>query len=306
MPITAEMERTLEKFDLSREDIARVRDVGRMLHDAFVLVVDEFYAWLSRHQEYRTFFGGNQRTLERVKASQIDHWRTFFAAELDDAYFASRRHIGAVHAHIELPNDIYYAGMRVSLAAILRQLRALEPRPANLEELEASVTKLVFFDTYLVADEISRIQKDKILISSKALMEMSTPVTPIWEGILLLPLVGILDSARTQEIMNKTLAKIAETRARMFVLDISGVGAVDTAVANQLIKITRATQLMGCESIISGISPPIARTLVELGVQVGDVKTTATLRDALELALKAIGVDRQLQSSAASTRGTAR
>jgi anti-anti-sigma regulatory factor len=87
----------------------------------------------------------------------------------------------------------------------------------------------------------------------------------------------------------------------MFVLDISGVGAVDTAVANQLIKITRATQLMGCESIISGISPPIARTLVELGVQVGDVKTTATLRDALELALKAMGVDRLLQSSSPRT-----
>ena len=130
---------------------------------------------------------------------------------------------------------------------------------------------------------------------AKALLEMSTPVTPIWEGILLLPLLGIIDSGRTQDVMNKTLTKIAETRAKVFVLDISGVGTVDTAVANQLIKITQATQLMGCESIISGISPAVARTIVELGVKVGEVKTTATLRDAFEMALKSTGVDiRQL------------
>jgi rsbT co-antagonist protein RsbR len=304
MSSSEEMERTLDKFDLSRAEVDRVREVGRLLDSSFDRIVDDFYVWLSAHEEYRTFFGDNQRTLDRVKASQVTHWRVFFTANLDEAYFASRRHIGAVHAHIDLPNDIYYAGMNVSLRAILRQLRAISPPPPHLTDLEAAVTKLVFFDTYLVADEISRIQKDKLFLSSKSLMEMSTPVTPIWEGILLLPLVGIVDSARTQDIMNKTLAKISETRARMFVLDISGVGAIDTAVANQLIKITRATQLMGCESIISGISPAIARTLVELGVQVGDVKTTATLRDALELAMRAIGVDRQLQSG--PSRGDSR
>ena len=96
--------------------------------------------------------------------------------------------------------------------------------------------------------------------------------------------------------MNKTLSKIGETRAKIFVLDISGVGAVDTAVANQLMKITKATLLMGCESIISGISPAIARTLVELGIQVGDVRTTATLRDAVEYALRAIGADQELNA----------
>jgi anti-anti-sigma regulatory factor len=126
---------------------------------------------------------------------------------------------------------------------------------------------------------------------------MSTPVTPIWEGILLLPLLGVLDSARTQDIMDKTLNKISETRAKVFVMDISGVGSMDTAVANQLIKITKATQLMGCETIVSGLSPSIARTLVELGVNVGEVRTTATLRDSFELALRAVGLDPELLAS---------
>ena len=84
----------------------------------------------------------------------------------------------------------------------------------------------------------------------------------------------------------------------MFVLDISGVGALDTAVANQLIKITKATRLMGCEAIISGISPAIARTVVELGVNVGEVKTTATLRDAFEIALRLVGADKRVHALA--------
>ncbi|MBF0606925.1 MAG: PAS domain S-box protein [Candidatus Magnetobacterium sp. LHC-1] len=123
----------------------------------------------------------------------------------------------------------------------------------------------------------------------RAVAEMSTPVTPIWEGILLLPLVGVLDSMRTSDIMNKSLSMISDMRAKVFVLDISGVATVDTAVANQLIKITKATRLMGCEAIISGLSPAIARTIVELGVNVESIRTTATLRDAFETALTMVG-----------------
>ena len=119
-----------------------------------------------------------------------------------------------------------------------------------------------------------------------ALEEMSTPVMPIWDGILLLPLIGVVDSARTDQVVNKTLERINETRSKVFLLDISGVPAMDTAVANQLLKISKATQLMGCETVISGLSPAIARTMVELGVEVGEVRTTATLQQAFAIALR--------------------
>ncbi|MFM7809531.1 MAG: PAS domain S-box protein [Planctomycetota bacterium] len=122
----------------------------------------------------------------------------------------------------------------------------------------------------------------------RALEQMSTPVMPIWDGILLLPLIGVVDSSRTDNAVTKTLERINETRSKVFLLDISGVPAVDTAVANQLLKITKATQLMGCETLISGLSPSIARTMVELGVQVGEVRTTATLRDAFAIALRKV------------------
>ena len=282
----------LNKFQITEVELAQVREVGRLLENSLEQIVADFYAWLEPREEYRIFFGGNTKLLDRVMASQVANWRTFFTCKLDETYFASRRHIGAVHAHINLPNDIYYAGMCVSLQSILRHLRTLKTQPPEREKLESAVIKLVFFDTYLVAEEISRIQKEKLNVSNKAMHALSTPVLPVWDGVLLLPLMGVIDSARSQEIMNKVLTKISENGAHIFVLDISGVSIVDTAVANQLIRVAKATGLMGCQSIISGISPSIARTLVELGTELGSIKTTATLRNALDLALKEIGVAR--------------
>jgi len=101
--------------------------------------------------------------------------------------------------------------------------------------------------------------------------------------------VGIIDSQRAQIITEAILSTIAQARARVFILDISGVAVVDTAVANHLVKITRATDLMGCRSIISGLSAQIAQTMVDLDINTTGVLTTATLRDALESAFDIIG-----------------
>jgi methyl-accepting chemotaxis protein len=116
---------------------------------------------------------------------------------------------------------------------------------------------------------------------SLALLEMSTPVTKIWDGVLFAPIVGIVDSKRSVDIMNKALSSIADTRARTLMLDIGGVAVVDTAVANHLIKIAKAAVLMGCKTIISGISPAIAQTIAELGIDLGSIQTTSTIEAAL-------------------------
>jgi methyl-accepting chemotaxis protein len=116
---------------------------------------------------------------------------------------------------------------------------------------------------------------------SLALLEMSTPVTKIWDGVLFAPIVGIVDSKRSVDIMNKALSSIANTRASTLLLDIGGVAVVDTAVANHLIKIAKAAVLMGCKTIISGISPSIAQTIAELGIDLGSIQTTSTIESAL-------------------------
>lgn len=287
----APIQEILNKFNINEEDLQRVRSVAPLLKKELPSYVEAFYDWMREHHEFQLYFASNPNRLERVKLLQIQHWTSFLDARIDAAWFAERKHVGAVHAHIDLPNDIYFAGMSMSGKLMVDRMRQAWTEVDDCQATADSITKLIFLDAYVVIDEIARIQREKISSGAKALMEISTPVTPIWEGILLLPLLGVLDSVRAQDIMDKTLNKIAETRAKVFVMDISGVGTMDTAVANQLIKITKATQLMGCETIISGLSPAIARTLVELGVHVGEVRTTATLRDSFELALRAVNID---------------
>ncbi len=284
----------LDKFEINKEDVQRIRDAGKILKLEIDEHISGFYVWLAKHEAYKVFFANNPKRLDRVVDLQKTHWMQFFDAELNEAWFASRKHVGAVHAHIDLPNDIYFAGMSMSGESLVNRIRNSKDKFTDADKTANSIIKLVFLDSFIVIEEISRIQKEKIAASSKALLEMSTPVTPIWEGILLLPLLGIVDSTRTQDIMSKTLSQIAATRAKVFVMDISGVGSMDTAVANQLIRITKATQLMGCETIISGVSPSIARTIVELGINIGEIRTTATLRDSFELALKVVGADRHI------------
>ncbi|ALA59099.1 STAS domain-containing protein [Nitrospira moscoviensis] len=128
-----------------------------------------------------------------------------------------------------------------------------------------------------------------ILRQQQELMELSTPVVQLWDDILALPLIGTLDSARTQVVMESLLQRIVETNARMAIIDITGVPTVDTLVAQHLMKTVAAARLMGADCIISGIRPQIAQTIVHLGVNLNDIITKATLADAFQVALQRTG-----------------
>jgi rsbT co-antagonist protein RsbR len=199
--------------------------------------------------------------------------------------------VGTVHARIGLPLNTYFAGMNEFLMLFAKLLDESEIESQARGQTLTSVAKLCHLDTAIIVDTYNHFVEETVTAQAKSLMEMSTPVTQIWSGILLLPIVGLIDSKRARDIMNATLAKIGETQARIFIMDISGVGVVDTAVANHLIKITQATRLMGCECTISGVSPSIAQTIVDLGIDVGRIKTTATMKDALAHALRRVGVE---------------
>jgi rsbT co-antagonist protein RsbR len=118
-----------------------------------------------------------------------------------------------------------------------------------------------------------------------------TPITMLWKNVLMLPIVGIVDSVRGQQIMETMLTSIKQAEAKVIILDILGVTIVDSAVANHLIKINSATRIMGCNCIITGISPSIAQTLVHLGIDLKDVITRTSLKDGLELAFTILGLE---------------
>jgi len=129
-------------------------------------------------------------------------------------------------------------------------------------------------------------REEVILRQQQEMMELSTPVVKLWDGILALPMIGTLDSSRTQVVMEALLQRIVETGSQMAIIDITGVPVVDTLVAQHLLKTVTAARLMGAECIISGIRPQIAQTIVHLGVDLAGVTTKATLADALALAMR--------------------
>jgi rsbT co-antagonist protein RsbR len=134
-------------------------------------------------------------------------------------------------------------------------------------------------------------REDIISRQKLELHELSTPVVQLWDEILAVPLIGTLDSIRTQTVMENILNKIVETKSRIIILDITGVPVVDTLVAQYLMKTVQATRLMGAECFVSGISPQIAQTIVQLGLSLSDVVTKATLREAFILALKRLSIE---------------
>jgi rsbT co-antagonist protein RsbR len=132
-------------------------------------------------------------------------------------------------------------------------------------------------------------REDVIRRQQEEMLELSTPVVKLWEGVLALPMIGTLDSARTQVVMESLLQRIVDTGSEIAIIDITGVPTVDTLVAQHLLKTVTAIRLMGADCIISGIRPQIAQTIVHLGVDLDGVTTKSNLADALSLALKQHG-----------------
>jgi rsbT co-antagonist protein RsbR len=152
---------------------------------------------------------------------------------------------------------------------------------------------LLTFETFAAArEQIIADQADELL-------ELSTPVVKLWEGVVAVPLIGTLDSARTQVVMEKLLQSLVDTGSEHAIIDITGVPAVDTQVAQHLLKTVAAARLMGADCVISGIRPQIAQTIVGLGIEFGDIRTKATLADALRTTLRSIGTATRAGSGAA-------
>jgi rsbT co-antagonist protein RsbR len=161
--------------------------------------------------------------------------------------------------------------------------------PALLADLTWTVSSL-FDELGLFTTEVFQASREQVIVrQQQELLELSTPVVQLWDGILALPLIGTLDSARTQVVMENLLQKIVETGAAISIIDITGVPTVDTLVAQHLLKTVAAARLMGADCIISGIRPQIAQTIVHLGVNLSNVTTKATLAAAFTIALQRTG-----------------
>jgi rsbT co-antagonist protein RsbR len=186
-------------------------------------------------------------------------------------------------------------------AALLQELSA---DGEALGETLWQATELLDSLGLLTTETFQRTREEIISRQQQELLELSTPVVRLWENVLALPLIGTLDSARTQVVMQNLLDAIVETRSDFAIIDITGVPVVDTLVAQHLLKTVAAARLMGADCLISGIRPQIAQTIIHLGVDLTMVTTKATLADAFAIALRRSGfaVVKNEKRSAGETR----
>jgi rsbT co-antagonist protein RsbR len=284
-----ELKRRLAFFEVTDEDFTRLTNLKsfaeRWTHD----IIEGLYELIMGQPESREFFP-DQATLNRVKKLQNAYFLKLFSGTYDLDYVRDRLLVGMSHERIGMPPKLYLGAYRRYLALIHKRL--IDHCKGNAEEamkaLE-SIRKIIFFDMALAIDSYIAAYLETMTRHQAAIRELSTPVIKVHDRILLLPIVGTVDTQRAHQIMETVLVQVVEQQAKVMILDIAGVPVVDTKVADHILKTTAAVQLLGSQTILTGISASVARTVVQLGVEITRMHTRSKLSEGIELALSIVG-----------------
>jgi len=276
-------------FGIGDDDLERLASLRRFAERVTDRIVEEFYGLMLAHPQTRRLLddGG---TVERLKRAQRAYFLGLFAGRCDAAYVQDRLRVGAAHERIGLAPTWYLGAYRHYLQLIREHLlTALDADVGVIENAYASLQRIVFFDIALAIDTYIAANDEALDRQRAAIRALSTPVIRVHEGILLLPLVGTVDAERANQITESVLRHTAEARASFVIIDIAGVPVVDALVANHLVRTTGAVRLLGAQVVLTGVSSQIARTIVELGVNVSSMHTTGRLSDGIDFALAMLG-----------------
>jgi rsbT co-antagonist protein RsbR len=274
-------------FEITDEDLRRLAALKPLMDEVADRIIEEFYELLLGHPETRKFFP-DEATIRRVKRTQKEYFARLFSGTFDLDYVEDRLRVGTAHERIGMPVKWYLGAyrryMHLFIQHISGRLTDAEVR-ANVQ----SIQKIVWFDVALALDTYIAANLDSLKRHQAAIRELSTPVIKVHDRVLLLPLIGTIDSQRALQVMETVLVRVTEEQAKVLILDIAGVPVVDTAVADHLLKTTAAVRLIGAQTILTGISAQVARTIIQLGVDISSMQTSNRLADGIELALDMVG-----------------
>jgi len=283
-------------------DVARltgINDLATLYADA---VIEEFYKHLLDFEETRAFFQ-DPKLLDHVKNAQKEYFLRLTKGIYDSDYIENRLQIGAVHERISLPVKSYLGMYNFYLRAVAGRLfDAYEDEPGHALDVFLSLMKLTFLDISLAIDTYIDSRERTINEQQNAIQKLSTPVLPFRPGILILPIIGLIDATRAGQLTEQLLYAIRNNRAKFVVVDITGVPYVDSRVASHLVQTVEAARLMGAKAIVSGVSPEIALTMVAIGVDLGRVETVGDMQSGVERAellcgYRMVRLDSETQSS---------
>lgn len=283
----AELQSRRSFFEITDDDLkllASLKDFAERCTDD---IVEGFYALLLRHPQTKRLLN-DETMVRRLRRTQRDYFLGLFAGRCDMAYVEDRLRVGAAHERIGLAPKWYLGAYRRYLQLVHEQMFS-ELGADVAKSAFAAIARLVYFDQALAIDTYIAANLETIDRHQQAIRELSTPVIRVHDGVLLLPLVGAIDSLRAHQVMEHVLVRVVEEQAKCVIIDIAGVPVVDTKVADHLVKTTSAVRLLGAQTILTGISAQVARTMVQLGVDVSTMHTQARLAEGLEFALTLVG-----------------
>jgi rsbT co-antagonist protein RsbR len=284
-----EIKRRKEYLNFSDEDEARLRGINPLAERYADSIIEEFYAHLFAFEETREFFR-DPNVLAYAKRMQRQYFLRLTQGNYDREYVEERLRVGSVHASIGLDVKWYLGSYSFYLKNVTR--RIFDEFKADLEkalETFLSLRKLVFLDIGLTIETYIFQRERTIRMQQDAIRELSTPVLKVRERLLIVPIVGMLDSMRARQMTSQILHSIRDNRARMVVIDITGVPTVDTEVANHLIQSVEAAGLMGAKVIVTGLSAEVAQALVKLGLDPAKFNPVGDLQGGLEEADQMLG-----------------
>ncbi|MBL1263979.1 protoglobin domain-containing protein [Methylomicrobium sp. RS1] len=276
-------------LELGEKDIKELLGIDPVAEAYADPVIEDFYKHLLNFEETRVFFQDRQ-VLERVKRAQKQYFARLTRGNYDKDYIEDRLKIGAVHERIGLPVKAYLGMYNFYLRNVAARLFD-EYKNDREKALRAflSLLKVVFLDMGLAIDTYINRREQLIGKQQEAMRELPTPVLRVRERLLILPVVGVLESYRAHQLTEQLLESIGTTRAKAAIVDITGVPVVDSRVANHLLQTVSAARLMGATVILTGLSSQIAQALVAIGVDLSQVKTTVDLQSGLEEAERLLG-----------------
>jgi rsbT co-antagonist protein RsbR len=284
-----ELKRRLAFFELTDEDFRRLTELKSFADRSTHEITEGLYELIMGQPESRAFFP-DQPTLTRVKKLQNSYFLGLFSGRYDLGYVRDRLRVGTAHERIGMPPKLYLGAYRRYLELIHTKLRDhFQGNEEQAAKALNSIRKIIFFDMTLAIDTYIAAYLETMTRHQAAIRELSTPVIKVHERILLLPIVGTVDTQRAHQIMETVLVQVVEQQAKVMILDIAGVPVVDTKVADHLLKTTAAVQLLGAKTILTGISASVARTVVQLGVEITRMHTRSKLSEGIELALSIVG-----------------
>lgn len=270
-------------------DVAALEGVNEVAERYADSVIEDFYRHVMSFDDTKAFFS-DPEVLAHVRQMQKAYFMRLTQGNYDEEYVANRVRIGVIHERIGLPVKSYFGMYCFYLRSVLERLRKeYKKTPDKAFAVFNSLIKLTFFDMGLATDTYIESRERTIEGQQEAIRELSTPVLLLRPGLLLLPIIGLIDTQRARQLTEQLLRSVRTNRAKVVVIDVTGVPSVDTKVANHLVQAVEAARLMGATSIVTGIAPDIAQTMVKLGIDLMRITTVGDLQSGIEEAERLLG-----------------